>query len=69
MLLLWLQCYLKARKQVVRLDNFLLGEINVASGVPQRPHLDLLLFSMCIDDMRQILYSGCFFVDDLKIIF
>lgn len=67
-LLLWIFDYMKDKVQVVCIKGFKSKYLYAISGVPQRSHLDPLLFTIFINDMRSVLkYSRIsLYADDAK---
>lgn len=68
-LLLWLESFLKGRKQKVRIGNFFSQDIEITSGVPQGSHCAPLIFNLFVNDIFCV-FNNCkflMFADDLKI--
>lgn len=68
-LLQWIESYLSARTQSVRIGSTLSRNIQSCSGVPQGSHLGPLFFAVFVDDLCDEL-ENCdflFYADDLKI--
>lgn len=65
----WLESYLNGRTQQVKLGDSVLLSINVTSGVSLGGHLSPILFTLFINDVKDILKSSNFlmFADDLKL--
>ena len=68
-MLAWIQSYLSAREQFVKVCGWISKPIYVTSGVPQGSHLGPLLFILFMNDAPDVLnYSKCLmFADDLKL--
>ena len=61
--------YLSNRKQTVRLNDTISGELEVFSGVPQGSILWPLLFLVFINDLPSCVMSATFgYADDYKIV-
>ena len=67
-LLAWIESFLTARSQQVRVSSSLSSSMNVESGVPQGTILGPLLFTIFADDMDSDVLSRLFkYADDAKI--
>lgn len=65
----WLKSYLNGRTQKVKLGNSVSLPINITSGVPQGGHISPILFTLFLNDVKDIFVNSRFlmFVDDLKL--
>jgi len=68
-MLSWLKSYLDGRTQQVKLGNFISSAINVTPEVPQGWHLSPILFTLFINEIKDIFKSRHFLIlaDDLKL--
>lgn len=68
-LLAWIDSYLRARTQYVKILGWDSRVFSVKSGVPQGSHLGPLLFLLFFNDVTKVVKSSKFslFADDLKI--
>ena len=68
-LVVWLECFLRDRKQRVVLGEYSSDWVDVDSGVPQGSVLGPLLFIIFINDMPELLNHLCkLYADDSKLI-
>ena len=53
-LLSWIGSYLQNRTQTVKLGTYESRAISVTSGIPERSHLGLLLFTVFVNDDSRV---------------
>lgn len=63
----WVYSFLNGQHHRVRINNYISGDIEVSSGVPQGLHCAPSLFSLFINDLKQIIKDVDFFADNLKL--
>ena len=65
----WIYSYLTNRKQTVLFKNCYSRSIDVLSNLPQCSHLGPLLFSLFINDLRDMIHYSNFlmYINDVKI--
>ena len=65
----WIACFLKNRKQFVRINNSLSDPTEVVSGIPQGSVIGPLLFILYMDDVNKVVSqftTVSLFADDAK---